>query len=117
MSTNVPPTKLLVTMPALTAIDNFLSIRNKPKILRVGVRGGKGCSGFKYFIECAESFSTSKDLHFMYEHEISIVIDHKSMPIMNGSILFWVKNSKEQGLKFYNPNTKSTCSCGKSFSV
>lgn len=117
MSTNVVPLKLLITIPALKAIDRFLIKRNKRKVLRVGVRGSGGCCGFKYSIECAEEFSPSKDFHFVYDNNIYVVVDHKSMKIINGAVLYWIQNSKEQGLKFYNPNSKSICSCGKSFEI
>lgn len=110
------PLKLLITQSALQAIDLFLTTRNKLKILRIGVRGGGGCSGFKYNIECAEHFSPSKDFYFIYD-DIYIIVDKKSMPIINGSVLYWIKSSTEQGLKFSNPNVKSTCKCGKSFSI
>jgi iron-sulfur cluster assembly protein len=110
------PVKLFITEPALKAIDLFLSKRKQTKLLRLGVRGGGGCSGYKYSIECGYSFTPSKDYCFVYD-DIRVVVDKKSMFIMNGSTLFLTKTPTEQGLKFYNPNAKSFCSCGKSFSV
>jgi iron-sulfur cluster assembly protein len=108
--------QVLITALALKAIDIFLSKRNTFKVLRLGVRGGCGCNGFKHFIECAETVSPSKDIQFLYG-DISIVIDKKSMPIINNSILYWTETSVEKGLQFYNPNITSKCKCGKSFSV
>lgn len=83
--------------------------------LRVGVKGG-GCSGFSYVIQMEDEPPREKDLLFEMEG-IKLVIDKKSILYLNGSTLDWEKTLIHQGFKFNNPNEKSTCGCGTSFTV
>lgn len=116
MTVQTKPFKLYLTVPALNVINAFMSKRDKVKMLRIGVRGGTGCHGFKYFIECAEHFSPTKDNYLLY-NDLYVIIDKKSMPFIDGATLFWKETPTEKGLGFKNPNASSLCKCKKSFSV
>lgn len=83
--------------------------------LRLGIKGG-GCSGFSYVIQFEDDVPRDKDQVFQ-EHGIKVVIDKKSLIYLNGSTLEWEKTLVKQGFKFLNPNEKSTCGCGHSFTV
>ena len=48
---------------------------------------------------------------------VRIVVDKKSLLYLNGSMLEWEKTLMRQGFKFVNPNEKSNCGCGTSFTV
>jgi iron-sulfur cluster assembly protein len=83
--------------------------------LRLGVKGG-GCSGFSYVIQFEDNPPKEKDLLFEMEG-VKILVDKKSILYLNGSILNWESTLIHQGFKFNNPNEKSTCGCGTSFSA
>lgn len=83
--------------------------------LRLGVKGG-GCSGFSYVIQMEDEPPKEKDLLFEMEG-VKVLVDKKSIIYLNGTVLNWEKTLLQQGFKFSNPNEKSTCGCGTSFSV
>jgi iron-sulfur cluster assembly protein len=113
----VPAHKFYITQEAFDIVDATLTKRNLPKILRIGIKGAQGCNGFKYRIECAEFISEGDDVQFDCQNNVFIVIDAKSMRHLDGATLLWVDDSKSRGLKLINPNQKTTCGCGDSFSV
>jgi iron-sulfur cluster assembly protein len=82
--------------------------------LRLGVRGG-GCSGVSYAIEFAEKIR-ARDHVFEFDG-LKIVIDPKSLIYLRGSILDYEVKLMQHGFKFRNPNEKSGCGCGESFTV
>lgn len=82
--------------------------------LRMGVRGG-GCSGLSYALE----FDTELGPHDK-EFEIDgikVVVDRKSYIYLNGTTLDYVKQGLTGGFTFNNPQAKSSCGCGTSFSA
>ena len=82
--------------------------------LRLGVRGG-GCSGVSYAIEFADKIR-GRDHVFEFEG-LKIVIDPKSLVYLRGSVLDYEVKLMQHGFKFRNPNEKSGCGCGESFTV
>jgi iron-sulfur cluster assembly protein len=83
--------------------------------LRLGIKGG-GCSGFSYVLQYEDDPPRDRDEVF-YHYGVKIIVDRKSLVYLNGSTLDWEKTLLKQGFKFVNPNEKSTCGCGHSFSV
>ncbi|HEX3177930.1 MAG TPA: iron-sulfur cluster assembly accessory protein [Methylomirabilota bacterium] len=82
--------------------------------LRMGVKGG-GCSGMSYMLE----FDSEKGPHDK-EFEIDgvkVVVDKKSYLYLNGTTLDYVTQGLTGGFTFVNPNAKSSCGCGTSFSA
>ena len=88
--------------------------------LRLGIRGG-GCSGFSYVIEFHDDEPRPKDNVFDYVAEdgtpVRVVVDKKSLVFLNGMELDWEQTLMQQGFKFKNPNEKTSCGCGHSFTV
>ena len=82
--------------------------------LRLGVRGG-GCSGVSYAIEFADKIR-ARDHVFEFDG-LKIVVDPKSLIYLRGSILDYEVKLMQHGFKFRNPNEKSGCGCGESFTV
>jgi len=82
--------------------------------LRLGVRGG-GCSGVSYAIEFADKIR-ARDHVFDFDG-LSIVIDPKSLIYLRGSVLDYEVKLMQHGFKFRNPNEKTGCGCGESFTV
>src|SRR5436309_9727411 len=85
-----------------------------PNGLRVGVVGG-GCSGFQYSM----SFENAAGLmDKVYEFDgLKVFVDATSVMYLNGAIVDYVETLEGAGFKFENPNVKTTCGCGSSFSV
>ncbi|MGH7313081.1 MAG: HesB/IscA family protein [Candidatus Rokuibacteriota bacterium] len=81
--------------------------------LRMGVRGG-GCSGMSYALEF-DTEKTANDREFDIDG-IKVVVDKKSYLYLAGTTLDYVREGLTGGFTFVNPNAKSTCGCGTSFS-
>ena len=82
--------------------------------LRMGVKGG-GCSGMSYALEF-DSDKGPHDKEFDI-HGIKVVCDKKSYLYLNGTTLDYVRQGLTGGFTFVNPNAKSSCGCGTSFSA
>ena len=82
--------------------------------LRVGVKGG-GCSGLTYVLNIEEGPLT--DDKIIEEHGVRIFVDKKSYVFLAGTILEYDDGLNGKGFEFKNPNAKTTCGCGTSFSV
>jgi len=79
--------------------------------LRVELLPG-GCSGFQYRL----AFDHAHDGDAVFEDRgLRILIDRRSLPLIDGSTIDWVEGSP--GLKIANPNVVSSCGCGSSFHV
>ena len=82
--------------------------------LRVRVIGG-GCSGFSYDLFFEEDVG---DLDQTFEsHGIPLFIDMMSIQYLDGTEIDYVEGLHGAGFKFLNPQAKSTCGCGSSFSA
>ncbi|WP_394847518.1 iron-sulfur cluster assembly accessory protein [Pendulispora brunnea] len=107
---------ITVSPAAVEAIRAQIQKRGVPNTsLRVGIRGG-GCSGFSYVIEFHDGPPRARDRVFDYG-DVRVVVDPKSLIYLNGSVLDWEKTLMKQGFKFVNPNEKTSCGCGHSFTV
>src|ERR1700739_1057693 len=85
-----------------------------PAGLRVGVVGG-GCSGFQYSM-AFENQAGMMDKVFTYDG-LKGFIDATSLMYLNSCVVDYVETLEAAGFKFENPQVKSTCGCGSSFSV
>jgi iron-sulfur cluster assembly protein len=82
--------------------------------LRMGVKGG-GCSGMSYMLEF-DSEKGPHDREFDIEG-LRVVCDKKSYLYLTGTTLDYVQQGLTGGFTFVNPNAKSSCGCGTSFSA
>ena len=81
--------------------------------LRMQVVGG-GCSGFQYNLD----FGPLKSGDKVFEHHgLKVFIDPRSTLYLAGSTLDYNDGLMESGFKITNPNARSECGCGESFSV
>jgi iron-sulfur cluster assembly protein len=107
--------KIDVSPKAVQKAKEALAKRGTPDaMLRLGVKGG-GCSGFSYVIEFSDK-ARAKDLVFEFDG-LKVVVDPKSLVFLNGSTLDYEVKLMQHGFKFVNPNEKTGCGCGESFSV
>jgi iron-sulfur cluster assembly protein len=85
-----------------------------PSVLRVAVVGG-GCSGFSYHMAFDNTENPSDNV---YEFEgVKLVVDQMSEMYLDGVQIDYIETLEGAGFKFNNPNVKSTCGCGSSFTV
>jgi len=91
-----------------------LEEQNPDLKLRVYIIGG-GCSGFQYGFAFEEE--TEEGDFIINNDGVEMMVDPMSYPYLMGSVV----NYKEdlQGSRFVveNPNAKTTCGCGSSFSI
>ena len=106
---------LTVTETAVNKVREIMAQQNpQPAGLRVAVVGG-GCSGFSYQM-AFENENTPMDKVLEFDG-LKVFIDHASLMYVDGTQIDYVETLHGSGFKFENPNVKSTCGCGSSFSV
>ena len=104
-----------MTPTAVAKVKEIMAQQNPvPAGLRVGVVGG-GCSGFSYSMSF-ESGAGMMDKVIDVEG-LKVFVDATSMMYLTGVTVDYVETLEGAGFKFENPNVKSTCGCGSSFSV
>ena len=103
-----------LTETAAKHIARHLAKRGKGVGLRLGVRTS-GCSGLAYKLEYADEVR-AEDVRFE-SHGITVIVDPKSLPYLEGTELDFAREGLNEGFKFNNPNVKDACGCGESFNV
>ena len=104
-----------LTAAATAKVKEIMAQQNPvPAGLRVGVVGG-GCSGFSYSMSF-ENSAGMMDKSFDVDG-LKIFVDATSAMYLNGCTVDYVETLEGAGFKFENPNVRSTCGCGSSFSV
>ena len=103
-------TNIEISKKAKEEINNLLLDENKGSFFRISVEGG-GCSGFKY------SFTIDKTFNPNDKKFDNVIIDQISLEYIKGSILEYNDTLIEKSFKIINPNAKSSCGCGTSFSL
>ena len=110
-----------MTEPAITLsesaagrIRQIAEREGRPVMLRVAVEGG-GCSGFSYQLDLVEE-AQEGDLRIERDGAAA-VIDEVSMVLLKGSEIDFVDELAGAEFKVRNPNAKSSCGCGVSFSI
>ena len=105
---------LTLTEKASKQVKKLMAEQSQPVFLRMGVKGG-GCSGLSYALE----FDTEVGKHdkkFDLDG-VTVVVDTKSYLYLNGTTLDYVTEGLQGGFTFINPQAKSSCGCGTSFSA
>jgi len=81
--------------------------------IRVGVMGG-GCAGFQYSMDFEQA---AKDGDVTFEQDgVKLYVDPMSSMYLQGVTVDYVVGLQGAGFKFSNPNARTTCGCGSSFS-
>lgn len=86
----------------------------RPLMLRVAVEGG-GCSGFQYQFDLVET-AEADDLRIERDGSAALV-DIVSLALLTGSEIDFVDELAGAEFRVRNPNAKSSCGCGVSFSI
>ena len=109
------PLTIEITENAAKHVRDFTGKEESEKVsLRVGVKGG-GCSGLTYdLLVDSEALPNDKIIE---QNGVTILIDKKSYVFLAGTALDYSGGLNGKGFVFNNPNAKTTCGCGTSFSV
>jgi iron-sulfur cluster assembly protein len=83
--------------------------------LRVRVQGG-GCSGFQNKLDLDVKYDEKTDHKFEF-HGIEVVVDKRSMLYLEGAVVDFHEDLNHRGFTIKNPNAKSTCGCGSSYTM
>jgi len=83
--------------------------------LRVRVQGG-GCSGFQNKLDLDAKYDEKTDHKFEF-HGIEVVVDKRSLLYLQGAVVDFHDDLNKRGFTITNPNAKSTCGCGSSYSM
>ena len=104
-----------LTEKAVKQVKQLIEVQHLENVyLRMGVKGG-GCSGLSYSLEFDNELSPH-DKKFDIDG-VQVVCDTKSYLYLNGTTLDYVTEGLTGGFTFSNPNAKSSCGCGTSFSA
>ena len=114
--TSSEPVTITISEEAADHVREFAAHEGKADLsLRVGVKGG-GCSGLTYVLDIVED-GPAEDDKVIEEHGIKLLVDWESYVSLAGTTLEYSGGLNGKGFVFNNPNAKTTCGCGTSFSV
>ncbi len=103
------------TQSALEELHRLKSQLNlsEDQYLRIGVKGG-GCSGMSYLL----AFDKKEEKDNIYQVAgIDIIMNKAHVMYVLGMEIDWENGLNNRGFVFVNPNAKTTCGCGQSFSA
>jgi len=104
-----------LTPKAIAEVKIIMKDKNVPADygLRIGVQGG-GCSGMSYLL----GFDKKKETDETYELDgVELIMDKKHGMYVMGMEVDFQDGLNARGFTFNNPQAKSTCGCGSSFSA
>jgi iron-sulfur cluster assembly protein len=103
-----------ITSSAAERVRSYLRKRGHGLGLRVGVKK-TGCSGYAYVIDYADSIGDDDSV--FEDGGVKVIVDARSLEIIDGTEVDFIKDGLNEAFKFRNPNVKGECGCGESFNV
>ena len=103
-----------ITPAANERMRQFLSTTPGATGVRFGVKR-TGCSGFAYVVDLAESVSAGDSL--VEVDGVPLIVDSKSLPLVDGTVIDFQRQGLNAAFVFHNPNATGECGCGESFTV
>jgi iron-sulfur cluster insertion protein len=115
-----PAADINLSEAAADKISELITEENNPKLnLRVYITGG-GCSGYQYGFSFDETINDDDTIIEQtcsnQADKVKLLIDCMSITLLEGSEIDFTSGIQEQFV-IRNPNAKTTCGCGSSFSV
>jgi iron-sulfur cluster insertion protein len=105
---------LSLSTAAAKRILALSAAEGRPLMLRIGVDAG-GCSGFQYQFDLVDA---AEDDDLRIERDgASALVDVISLALLKGSEIDYVDELAGAEFRVRNPNAKSSCGCGVSFSI
>ena len=105
---------LSLSPSAARRIAELSRSEGRPPMLRIGVDAG-GCSGFQYQFDLVEA-AAPDDLRIERDGATALV-DEISLVLLKGSEIDFVDELAGAEFRVRNPNARSSCGCGVSFSI
>jgi iron-sulfur cluster assembly protein len=105
---------ITVTDTAAKKIQTNLTRRGSGIGIRIGIRT-TGCSGLAYVLEYVDAV-TDQDVIFT-DNNVTVIVDPKSLPIVDGITVDYVRQGLNEGFEFVNSAEKDRCGCGESFRI
>ena len=103
-----------LTRSAAERVRTYLAKRGRGLGLRVGVRK-TGCSGYAYVIDYADAIGADDTV--FEDGGVRVIVDAKSLALIDGTEVDFVRDGLNEAFRFRNPNVKGECGCGESFNV
>ena len=103
-----------LSQSAAARIKSLSASEGRPVMLRVAIDGG-GCSAFQYQFDLVDH-AEADDLKIERDGAAAVV-DVISLALLKGSEIDFVDELAGAEFKIRNPNAKSSCGCGVSFSI
>ena len=109
------PSPLVFTDAAAAKVRELVAEEKNPALmLRVFISGG-GCSGFQYGFTFDENLQEGDTK--VEKNGVSLLIDPMSYQYLMGAEIDYQESVSGAQFVIKNPQAKSTCGCGSSFSV
>lgn len=109
------PAPLIFTDSAAAKVAELIAEEGNPDLkLRVFVQGG-GCSGFQYGFTFDEA--QAEDDFALDREGVTLLVDPLSLQYLTGAEIDYAENLSGAQFVIRNPNAKTTCGCGSSFST
>ncbi len=114
-ATDAPPSPIDFTAAAAAKVRELIREEGNPALkLRVYIQGG-GCSGFQYGFEFDEQ--QSEDDFAIATDDVTLLVDPLSLQYLVGAQVDYTESLHGAQFVIRNPNAKTTCGCGSSFSA
>ncbi|UDG80080.1 iron-sulfur cluster insertion protein ErpA [Candidatus Steffania adelgidicola] len=115
MTADISTLPLQLTDLAIRQVKYLIAHEDNPNLkLRVYITGG-GCSGFQY---CFTFDDTVNEDDFTLEKQgVGLVVDPMSLQYLIGGVVDYSEELEGSRFIVVNPNAKTTCGCGSSFSI
>ena len=105
---------ITVTDTAAKKIKQNIARRGAGLGIRIGIRT-TGCSGLAYVLEYVDT-PTGEDTVFS-NNDVTVIVDPKSLPIVDGITVDYVRQGLNEGFEFVNSLEKDRCGCNESFRI
>lgn len=105
---------ITVTPAASARMRHFLDQSPDAAGVRFGVKR-TGCSGFSYVVDLAKGLNG--DDRVVEVDGVRLVVDDKSLPLVDGTVIDFQRQGLNASFVFHNPNATGECGCGESFTV
>jgi iron-sulfur cluster assembly protein len=103
-----------LTPAAARHVQKSLAKRGSGIGLRLAVKTS-GCSGYAYALEFVDA--VNPDDACFETHGMKVIVDSRSLGMLDGTELDFVREGLNEGFQFSNPNAKASCGCGESFAL
>lgn len=107
--------RLNFTAAAAGKVQQLIAEENNPELkLRVYIQGG-GCSGFQYGFAFEDEMA--EDDFAVVRNGVTLLVDSTSLQYLTGAEIDYREDLRGAQFVIKNPNAKTTCGCGSSFST